>query len=458
MDWDHRPPFPTDGGNILARFQDALPERGTDIATVLQRIQRDVAPLSAYNGHPRWFGYITGAALPASVLADLVASALNQNVGGWRISPAATSIELQTIDWMKELVGFPASAEGVFVSGGQFANIVAQTVFRDAKARWDIRRHGARGPDGNARRLRIYASSESHYCHEQAAEFLGLGRESVRLVGVDEQYRMQTDTLRSMIAEDRAQGDLPMAVIGAAGTVGTGAVDPLADLLAIAREEDLWLHVDGAYGAFAALAASCPPELKLLAEADSLACDPHKWLYQPIDAGVVLVREPGLLERSFMFHVPYLERERPEHEVDLYERSPENTRPFRALKVWVALQLYGRSGFAEMIERNIQLSAEMERLINETEDLALAAPRELSIVCWRVEPHGVTDAARLDRLQTEVISELQARGIAVVSNAKLRNGRTALRACIVNFRTSEDDVRAVVEASATIGRELALDI
>jgi glutamate/tyrosine decarboxylase-like PLP-dependent enzyme len=453
--WDGRPPFPTGGVDIRSLFREALPKEGADISEVLRRLERDVAPLSAFNGHPSWFGYITGAALPASVLADLVASALNQNVGGWRISPAATSIELQTIDWLKEIVGFPSDAEGVFVSGGQMANIVAQAVLRDAKSPWDMRRYGARGPDGSAPRLRIYASSESHYCHEQAAEVLGLGRESVRLVPADEQYRLRTDALVSMIEEDRARGDLPIAVVGAAGTVGTGAVDPLADLLELAREQQLWFHIDGAYGAFATLAASCPAELKLLSEADSLACDPHKWLYQPIDAGVVLMREPGLLERSFQFHVPYLAREQAPSEVDLYERSPENTRPFRALKVWVALQLYGRAGLAAMIERNIQLAAMMERLVGDTDGLVLAAPRELSIVCWRVEPAGMRDPEWHEALQTDVIQALQARGIAVVSNAKLRDGRTALRACIVNFRTTEDDVRAVVEASAAIGHELA---
>jgi glutamate/tyrosine decarboxylase-like PLP-dependent enzyme len=335
------------------------------------------------------------------------------------------------------------------------ANIVAQAVFRDAKAPWDIRRYGARGEDGSAPRLRIYASTESHYCHEQAADLLGLGRDAIRYVPVDDAYRMRPDALRNMINEDKARGDALVAVIANAGTVGTGAVDPLGELQAVAREHELWFHVDGAYGAFAALAKNCPVELKAMVSADSIACDPHKWLYQPIDAGVTLVREPGLLERSFAFHAPYLESEHATEEVDLVERSPENSRPFRALKVWVALQMYGTTGFAEMIERNIALAAEMERLVGETDGLVLAAPRQLSIVCWRVEPSGLKVGAP-ERLQTDVIDALQARGIAVVSNAKLRDGRSALRACIVNFRTTVADVKAVVEASAAIGRELVL--
>ncbi len=453
--WEGRRPSPPEESDVFAAFRGPLPDRPVDPGELIERLERDVPPLSAYNGHPRWFAYITGSALPISVLGDFVASALNQNLGAWRIAPAATAIELQTLDWIKELLGFPTDGEGIFVSGGQMANIVAQAVFRDAKAPWDVRRYGMRGPDTGAPRLRIYASAEAHYCHEQAAEFLGLGRESVRSVPVDEAYRMRPHALRAMIAEDRGRGDLPVAIVATAGTVGTGAVDPIPELLAVAREHDLWLHVDGAYGAFAALAPGCPPDLCALAEADSVACDPHKWLYQPIDAGVVLVREAGRLERSFAFHPSYLAMDPAQARVDLFERSPENTRPFRALKVWLALQAYGRSGYQAMIEHNLELAAHMERLVERTPGLALAAPRELSIVCWRAEPPGVADAERLERLQTDVIRELEQRGVAVVSNAQLADGRTALRACIVNFRTSADDVRALVETSAALGRELA---
>jgi glutamate/tyrosine decarboxylase-like PLP-dependent enzyme len=453
--WDARPPIPAETADVRARFREPLPESGVDVATLVNRLARDVAPFSSYNGHPRWLAYITGAPLPVSVLGDLLASALNQNMGLWRIGPAAAAIELQTLDWIREILGLPEGTAGIFVSGGQMANIVAQAVLRDAKAPWDMRRHGARGTDDSAPRLRVYASAEAHYCHEQAAELLGLGSESIRPVPVDDAYRMRVDELREMVAEDRARGDLPIAVIGTAGTVGTGAIDPLAELADVAREQDLWFHVDGAYGAFAALAESCPAELGAMAQADSIACDPHKWLYQPIDAGVVLVRQPGLLERSFAFHAPYLATQGTQEQVDFVERSPENTRPFRALKVWLALQAYGRAGYRAMIERNLEAAALMERLIQSTPGLTLAAPRGLSIVCWRAEPPGLSDPQRLEALQTAVIGELEARGIAAVSNTRLLDGRTALRACIVNFRTSEADVRAVVEASSALGLELA---
>jgi aromatic-L-amino-acid decarboxylase len=453
--WADRPPAPPADVDVGALFADPLPRSPVLVEEMLSRIEKNLVPNAAFNGHPRWFAYITASPTPISVLGDLLASALNQNTALWRLAPGATSIELQTVEWIKDLLGLPAEAEGLFVSGGQFANIVAHNVMRDAKTPWDVRKHGLRGLDGNAPRLRVYASKEVHYCHEQAADVLGLGRDAVRHVPVDDHYKMNVDALGKMIADDRAAGDLPVAVVGTAGTVGTGAVDPLGEILKVAHAEDLWFHVDGAYGAFAAIAPSARiDEWDVLAEVDSVACDPHKWLFSAIDAGVALINHKGLLNRSFAFHASYLETELEETEIDLLERSPENTRPFRALKVWLALQLYGADGYRDMIERNIQLSKYMEQLVEETATLTLAAPRELSIVCWRVEPPGVTDAAKLDGLQTDIIGELEKRGVAMVSNAVLADGRTALRACIVNFRTSPDDVEAVVRASAEIGREL----
>lgn len=452
--WDQRRPSPEHPDDALRFFSGPLPQRPTTLADLLSRLQDEVVPTSAYNGHPRWLAYIMGAPAPITVLGSLAAAALNQNSGLWRVTPSSTAIEVQTLGWIAEMLGYPATAEGLFVSGGQMANIVAHAVARDVKTPWDIRKHGMRGPDGNAPQARIYASSELHYCHEQAAELLGMGRDAIRSVPVDSDYRMRLDSLAQMIAEDRERGDLPISIVATAGTVGTGAVDPIPRLVSAARQEDLWLHVDGAYGAFAALAESCPPELKALSEADSVACDPHKWLFSTIDAGVTLVREPGLLERSFAFHASYLETAERGAMVDFLERGPENSRPQRALKVWLAIQAFGRDGYAAMIDYNIRLAAYMEELVRSTPALVLGAPRELSIVCWRVEPEGISGPA-LENLQTDVIGEIEDRGLAMVSNVKLNDGRTAIRACITNFRTRPEDVEAIVQASAEIGAELA---
>nr|MBC8279980.1 aspartate aminotransferase family protein [Chloroflexota bacterium] len=273
--WDQRKPAPTGAEDILSMFSETLPEEPMGIDQLINLVEEEVIPGAAFNGHPSWFAYITGAPLPISVIGDLLESALNRSVALWRLSPAATAIELQAIEGIREMVGFPARAEGIFVSGGQMANILAHTVMRDVKTPWDTRQFGMRCPNGNAPRLRIYASAETHYCHPQAAELLGLGQESVRLVPTDDRYMMRIDALREMIAADRAKGDLPVAVVGTAGTVGTGAVDPLAEIRVVADEEDLWFHVDGAYGAFAALSPNRPPELDGMALADSIACDPH---------------------------------------------------------------------------------------------------------------------------------------------------------------------------------------
>ncbi|MCH7617156.1 MAG: aspartate aminotransferase family protein [Chloroflexi bacterium] len=453
-EWESRRPSPERPDDALDLFQGPLPDSPVSFEALVDRIERELIPTSAYNGHPRWLAYITASPAPVSVLGSLAEAALNQNTALWRIAPGATAIEVQTLGWIAGMLGLPETAEGIFVSGGQMANMVAHAVMRDAKVPWDVRRFGMRGPEGSAPQVRIYASSELHYCHEQAAEILGMGREAVRNVPVDERYRMRLDSLTQMIAEDRARGDLPIAIVGTAGTVGTGAIDPIPELVEVARREQLWLHVDGAYGAFAALAESCPPELRALAEADSVACDPHKWLYAAIDAGVVLVREPGRLEHSFAFHASYLETADRGARVDLLERSPENTRPQRALKVWLSLQAIGRDGYAAMIDYNIRLAALMEELVLTTPGLTLAAPRGLSIVCWRVEPEGL-HGEELEQLQSDVIEALEDRGIAMISNAQLRDGRAALRACITNFRTRPQDVEAIVQASAEIGAEFA---
>jgi glutamate/tyrosine decarboxylase-like PLP-dependent enzyme len=448
--WEARRPSPLEGpGEVHERFRRATPRAPLTIAELAALIEREVIPLSSYNGHPRWLAYITAGGTPAGVLGELIAAALNQNTALWRASPAATAIELQTIEWIKEMTGFPAGGEGLFVSGGQLANVVAHAVARDARAGWDVRARGLAG-----RPLRIYASEEIHYCHQQAAELLGLGRESVRLVPTDDRYRLRVDELRRLIAADRAAGFGPLSVVGTAGTVGTGAVDPLPEIARICREEGLWFHVDGAYGAFARLAPSAPEALAGMAEADSLACDPHKWLYSPLDAGVILVREPGLLEGSFAFHATYLQTRGETGRVDLLERSLENSRPQRAFKVWFELQAYGLSAYRQMIERDLGLARYLAELVGATPHLELAAPTELSVVCWRVVPPGV-GGERLEDLQLEVIAELERQGEGLISNARLKDGRTALRACFVNFRTRPEHVEQIVAASARLGEELA---
>jgi glutamate/tyrosine decarboxylase-like PLP-dependent enzyme len=455
--WDERRATPEASvAEVDDRIRTSLPEHGTDPEALLSLLEDDLLPLSGFHGHPRWFAYITSSANPIGVLADLAASALNQNPSLWRAAPAATTVELETVDWIKEILGFPAEAEGVFSSGGQMANVIAHTVIRDQRAGWDVRRFGMAGPDGTPTRLRIYTSDQAHYCHHQSVEMLGMGRDSIRDVPSDENRQIRLDALVQMIDEDVAAGLRPIAIVAAAGTVAAGAVDPIPEMLLIARDRGLWLHADGAYGAFGVLAPSAPARLRAIADADSIACDPHKWLYAPIGAAVTLIRKPGALEASFGFKARYLQYESEPGRIDLAERSPENTRPFRALKVWLALKAHGRAGYASMLERNIRLAAYLEDLVRATPGLSMAAPRDLSIVNWRVEPAVLCgDPDRLERLQLAIMHELETRGVAIVSNAPMPDGRTALRACVVNFRTRPEDMEALATASLEIGEELA---
>jgi aromatic-L-amino-acid decarboxylase len=454
--WDERRPTPDASvAEVDARIRSSLPEQGTDPETLVAGLEEDLLPLSGYHGHPRWFAYITSSATPIGVLSDLAASALNQNPSLWRAAPAATTIELETIDWIKEMLGFPVEAEGVFSSGGQMANIIAQTVIRDQRAGWDVRRFGMAGPGKTPVRLRVYSSDQAHYCHHQAVELLGMGRDALRVVPTDERRQIRLDALIQMIDEDERAGARPTALVAAAGTVLAGVVDPIPEMLAIARERGLWLHIDGAYGAFGVLAPSAPVRLRAMADADSIACDPHKWLYAPIGAAVTLVRKPKALEESFGFRARYLQYMDEPGRIDLADRGPENTRPFRALKVWLALKAFGRQGYAAMLERNIRLAQYLERLVVATPGLVLTTPRDLSIVNWRFEPAALAgDPDGLERLQLAIIHELEARGVAIISNAPMPDGRTALRACIVNFRTAPGDIEALAAASREIGEEL----
>ncbi len=456
-DWEGRRPTPDASvAEVDERMRGGLPERGEELDALVDGLTDDLLPLSGYHGHPRWFAYITSSAVPIGVLADLAASAMNQNPSLWRAAPAATTVELETIDWIKEILGFPPEAEGIFSSGGQMANILAHVVIRDQMAGWDVRRHGMAGPDGTGVPLRIYTSDQAHYCHHQAVEVLGMGRDAIREVPSDEKRQMRLDSLVQMIDEDVRAGARPVAVVAAAGTVAAGAVDPIPELLAVARDRGLWLHVDGAYGAFGVLAPSAPARLRAMADADSIACDPHKWLYAPIGAAATLIRKPGALQASFGFQARYLQYIDEPGRIDLAERSMENTRPFRALKVWLALRAYGREGYAAMLERNIRLAAYLEALIEATPGLVMAAPRDLSIVNWRVEPDSLAgDKERLDRLQLAVMHGLEERGVAVVSNAPLSDGSMALRACIVNFRTQPEDMEQLATASLEIAEKLA---
>ena len=430
-----------------------LPERGSDPKALLGEAAHLLFDHSLFNGHPRFFGYITSSPAPIGALGELLAAAVNQNVGAWRLTPMATEIEAQTVRWIAELIGFPGDGDGLLVSGGTMANFVCFLAARAAKAP-EARQVGLRATRAP---LHVYASTETHTWIQKATDMFGLGTNAIRWIGVDAEQRMDVAALERQIVADRENGALPFLVVGTAGTVSTGVVDPLPDIADVCRRHNIWFHVDGAYGALAARVPGAPDSLRALGEADSVAVDPHKWLYAPVEAGCALVRRRGDLRRTFSYHPSYYHFD--DQVTNYYDYGPQNSRGFRALKVWLALRQVGWSGYQEMIGDDMRLSRRLHALVQEHPDFE-ALTQHLSITTFRYVPAdlrasvGTHDTEQqLEKLNQELLSRIERSGEAFLSNA-IVNGRFALRACIVNFRTSEADIEALPPLLARIGHEV----
>ena len=431
-----------------------LPHDGTDAGELLRTTATMLFDHSLFNSHPRFFGYITSSPAPIGMLGDLLAAAANPNVGSWRLGPVATEIEAQVVRWIAELIGFPPSGGGLLVSGGNMANTVPLFAARAAAATWDVRKSGVGGP-GTAP-LRVYASEETHTWIQKATDMAGMGTDSIRWIPTDDDLRMDVVALREAIEQDIEAGDKPMMVVGTAGSVSTGAVDPLFEIARICRDAKVWFHVDGAYGALAAAVPGAPADLAGLSLADSVAVDPHKWLYAPLEAGCVLVRDASLLRNAFAYHPPYYHFG--VEAMNFVDLGPQNSRGFRALKVWLALRHVGRNGYMQMLGDDIHLSERLSAAVASRPELE-PMTQCLSITTFRFVPTdlrarcGSPDVdAYLDRLNEELLERIQQSGEAFVSNAVIR-GRYALRACIVNFNTTQADVAALPEIVVRLGSE-----
>jgi glutamate/tyrosine decarboxylase-like PLP-dependent enzyme len=431
----------------------SLPEEGTDPAALMSETTRMLVDHSLYNAHPRFFGYITAGAAPMGVLADFLASAVNPNLGAWVLSPMATEIEEQAVRWIGELVGYP-TGDGVLTSGGNTANILAFWAARAARAGWDVRDSGMRGTEGAD--LRVYASAGTHTWIQKATDLSGMGAESIRWIEADEMGRLRVDLLRRAIEDDLEAGARPFLVVGTGGSVATGAVDPLGRLRELCDEFDLWFHVDGAYGAFAAAASTAPDGLRDLALADSVALDPHKWLYTPLEAGCTLVRDPAALLAAFSYRPDYYHFDGGGK--NFFEHGIQNSRGFRALKVWLQLKQVGRAGYARMIDQDIELARRFHEIADGRAELE-AIGHGLSITTYRYVPEELADRsaepdvrAYLNDLNREVQARMERGGEAFVSNAVLGDVY-ALRMCVVNFRTTLEDVVALADITERLGRE-----
>jgi aromatic-L-amino-acid decarboxylase len=452
-----RPVTPAESPSVVRKALTAersLPLEGARAELLLNHAADLLFDHSLFNGHPRFWGYVTSSAAPIGALGDLLAAAVNPNTGAWLLSPMASEIEAQTVRWIAEMLNYPVTCGGLFVSGGNMANFVCFLAARQAKAGWDVRTAGMAGP-----RLRVYCSKETHTWIQKAADMSGLGTDAIRWVATDENMQMDVAALRKQIADDIEAGDKPVMVVGTAGTVSTGAIDPLPELAALCREFDLWFHVDGAYGGLAAVLPNAPNALMGLHEADSVAVDPHKWLYAPLEAGCALVRDAAKLRDAFAYHPPYYHFG--VEAVNYFDLGPQNSRGFRALKVWLALQQVGRDGYVQMISDDIRLARELFERIPRYPELE-ALTHSLSITTFRYVPADVDSgdakaASYLDKLNLELLIRIQNSGKAYLSNAVI-HGRFALRVCIVNFRTSLADVEALLPIVAGMGKELDAEL
>ena len=442
--------------HALLGTTDRVPKKGEKASRIAKHAARLVLNNSTLNGHPRFFGYITSSASPIGALADMIAASANPNCGAWALSPIASEIEKQTVRWIADLIRYPAECGGLLVSGGNMANMVCLIAAVRAQADWDVRALGVSA--GNS--LRIYASSEVHTWLQKGADICGLGTNAFRPVPVDDTLAMDLKALERLIAEDRKAGHRPAIVIGTAGSVSTGAIDPLPQIAALCKRENLWFHVDGAYGAPAAVLPDAPGALKALSLADSVAVDPHKWLYAPIEAGCALVRDPEKLRGAFSFHPPYyrFEGDAEDPPTNFYEWGPQNSRGFRALKVWMTIRQVGRDGYVRMIRDDIALAREMCDVASKEKELEVLT-HSLSITTFRYVPahlsrEAADHLAPLNALNAAILEKLQKDGRVYPSNAVI-SGRFAIRACIVNFRTNSRDVKALVKATVAAGRALA---
>ena len=430
-----RETFPRDASGTKANslFDTPLPQHGMG-DRALDGLD-DVLRLSRAPS-PRFFAYVLGSGDPVGAVADLLASVLNQNVTAWRSGPASVTIERTVVRWLAEAIGC-GELTGSLTGGGSSANVMGLMMAREA--RQAANEEGARGGV-------VYASREVHMSIGKAIALLGLGHRNLRLIPVDENFRMRTDELERTITRDRTEGKVPIAVVASAGTTNTGAIDPLDKIAAIARANGLWMHVDGAYGALAAIAV--PDKFRGLDLADSLSLDPHKWLYQPLDCGCLLFRDPAQAHRAFAHSGDYAKSlyADPIEGFAFFEESMELSRRFRALKVWLSMRYHGLEAFRQAIQRDLNHAQSLGQLVRDCPDLELLAPIDLSAVCFRLR-RG--DDAFHERLLKQVIR----RGRVYISNATI-HGRFALRACFVNHRTTDADVRAVVDEVLDAAKEV----
>lgn len=448
-----RPAWKHASDEVKAHFKTPVPQEPQLAEEVYEEFLENILPYPIGNIHPRFWGWVFGTGTLLGAYADFLSSTMNTNSGDLA-HHSSIHVEKQVINWCKELLGYPASASGLLTTGCSAANLIGLAVARNAKAPFDIRRDGLQNAP---QKMVLYASQEIHSSIQKAVELLGLGSDALRYIPANDDFQIDLQALRLEIARDRAEGYLPFCVVGAAGTVNTGAFDDLNALADLCQQEDLWLHVDGAFGAWAVLSEDSKHLASGLERADSLAFDLHKWMYMPYELGCVLVRHEEEHRNAFTLTPAYLSRETDGRGLTggdlpwLTDYGFELSREFRALKAWMSLKEHGSRKYARLIQQNIDQARFLAELIEAAPELELAAPVPLNVVCFRYVQPGI-QPVDLDALNKEILVELQEQGIAVLSGTQIR-GKFVLRAAITNHRTRREDLDVLVEQAIRIGKE-----
>ena len=446
-----RPVWQKVPAEVEGRLLLPVPEEGVGAETAYEEFLRDILPYSIGNTHPRFWGWVIGSGTPLGALSDLLAAGMNSTVSGLRGSPPL--VEDQVLGWLRQLLGFSDNGTGLLTSGASMANILGLAAAVDAKAGDEI---ATRGLALSSRRPVLYASEQVHLSVEKGVRLLGLGTDSMRRVPVDSEFRMDISALRAAIEDDLVVGLKPFCIVANAGSVNTGAFDDLQKLADLAAHHDLWLHVDGAFGAFAAFDPDTRPLVDGLDRADSLAFDLHKWMVIPIEAGAVLFKDPQAPRNAFTTEASYVSPMPGgvgENGTSHTDRGLQMSRNFRALKIWMSLKAHGVRPYRELVRRNIAQARHLETRVIADESLELLAPVPLNIVCFRFVDAGLSDT-QLDTINRDIVVALQENGIATPSQTWL-DGRFAIRACFVNHRTEIQDVDLLVETVREMGRQLA---